>query len=146
MAAATHTYIDPANAGDVNPIEGVTVVVLTADNHSLSLTTDNQTSPAFILIDTSGVTSNADPNISINGNSAFQGIIWIIGQAKLNGTTDINGAVFVECGSTVETKLTGDATLIYDANAIGDAIDAVGGALGSGSEVGVPHLISYKEI
>ena len=145
FGAATHTYINPANAGDVNPIEGITVILLTENNHSLSITTDNQTSPAFVLIDTTQVTAHPTPNITIAGTGDFVGVIWIIGNAHLEGDTAINGAVFVESGPTSQTQVLGNTTLVYDAGAIDSAIEAVGGEL-SGSQVGVPHLISYREI
>ncbi len=146
MGAATHTYINPANAEDVNPIEGITVIYLTENNHSLNITTDNQTSPAFVLIDTTQVTAHPTPNITIAGTGDFIGVIWIIGNAHFEGDTAISGAVFVECGSTSQTQLLGNTTLNYDANAIDAVIEMVGGEIGGSSQAGVPHLISYQEL
>src|SRR3990167_1709408 len=116
-AAANYTYINPANTGDVNPIEGITVINLTGSNHSLTLTSDNQTSSSFVLIDTTGVTSNTTPSISISGNGDFMGIIWIIGSASIQGTTEIRGSIFVESGDA-QTAILGNASITYDTGVI----------------------------
>ena len=143
ITRAAHTYNNPHNSNDVNPIGGITVVNLTDNNSSLSLNTDNQSDSAFVVIDTTQVTSNSSPTINIGGNIAFQGIIWIIGQAEIKGTTTIHGAVFVQSGPAEETKVLGNAVLEYDAAAIVDAIDTI-----DADEVQIPQIISgsWEEI
>jgi len=138
---ADYTYTDPQNAGDVDPIAGITVIYLTGNNASLSLTTDNQTATTFLLIDTTQVTSNSKPNINIAGNGDFLGIIWVIGAVEIKGTTDIRGSVFVQSGSSNQTTVLGNANLEYDAVAIQGAIGAVGT-----SGVSTPAAIAWKEI
>lgn len=141
VAAASHIYNDPQNAGDVDPIENVTVIYLTGNNSSLSITTDNQTGPAFLLIDTSGVTSTSTPTINIAGNPAFYGVIWIIGEVELKGTATINGSIFVQGDPNGETKMTGNLEMNFDPA----AIDASIGTIGAPS-LNTPQLISWKEL
>jgi hypothetical protein len=139
---AAQTYNNPKNAGDVDPIEDITVVTLSGGNHSVSLNADNQTSSsAFVIVDTTGVTSNNTPTINIDGNSAFRGIIWIVGEARINGTTDISGTVFVDGSTSETTRVTGDATILFDASAIDEALHNLGGL-----NLGAPAIISWKEV
>jgi hypothetical protein len=138
---AAYTYNNPGNAGDVDPIGGITVVNLTGNNSSLSLTADNQIDTAFLIVDMTGVTSNSTPTINITGNSAFRGIIWVVGEARINGTTDINGTVFVQGDSSDETRVLGDATFNFDASAIDDALHNLGTL-----NLGEPTIVSWKEI
>jgi len=53
----------------------------------------------------------------------FNGIIWVTGNIAM-GNPVINGAVFVEGEITVD--IAGTVDLIYDPDAIGDAIDEIG--------------------
>lgn len=141
VAAATRTYLNPANAGAVNPIEQVTVIYLTGNNNSLSLTTDNLVGEAFLLIDLSGVTSNGATQINISGNPDFRGVIWIIGEAELKGTAAIQGAVFVQGQTSLYTKVSGNVSLTFNAPAIRSALNHIGHPY-----LDTPEIISWREI
>jgi len=124
---ADYTYRDPNNAGDVNPISGLTVVNL-VEKSSLNITTDNSNGTVLLIVDTTAVSGNPQkpPQINIEGNPYFFGVIWIRGEAKITGTSRINGAVVVEGASMEETKLSGNLTLEYDEEAIERAVSLLG--------------------
>jgi len=58
--------------------------------------------------------------LSINGGGNFNGIVWIQGELGGLGNTNIDGAVFVNCG-TNRTTVSGDAEIYFNKGAIDDA-------------------------
>ena len=114
-------------ATDINPIENITVVKLVTKD-KLTITSDNITGTApFIIVDTSAASGNPakPPTVTISGNGVFNGIIWIIGEAKVSGTVTINGALFVQGNPNNETQLTGTITLNYNAAQVEQAAGKV---------------------
>jgi hypothetical protein len=146
-------YIDPSNAGDVNPIENVTFVEMIVNHHinldtanmPLDLVLDptgNTVKAAFIIIDLSALPPSPLPQVHVDGNLDFRGIIWIIGYAQIKGTSDIAGTVFVDDDPPGDAKVSGDATVTYDKDAINQAMDGVGLDIFPGK----PAIASWKEI
>ncbi len=140
-AAATHVYDDPSNAGDIDPIEGVTWINLTGNNHSVNLTTDNQNGSSFVVVDTTQVTSNVTPTVNIAGNPDFKGIIWVLGESEITGTTTISGTVFVQGDENEETTALGNLTLAFDPQAIQEALGHIGSP-----KLGTPGVIAWREM
>lgn len=58
--------------------------------------------------------------LSINGGGNFNGIVWIQGKLDGLGSTVINGAVLVDCGTQL-TTVSGNAQIYYNQTAIDDA-------------------------
>ena len=113
---ASYTYTDPKNAGAMPVIENITVVNL-INKHTLQIPSDHLNGSGFLLVDTTGAGSSPVPQLSIEG-STFNGIIWVLGEAKITGNAQINGAIFVEGSASNETTLGGTITLTYDPVAI----------------------------
>lgn len=61
-----------------------------------------------------------EDDLKITGGT-FDGVIWVVGTLRMDGNPVINGGIFVECGATVETTLTGNPTVNFDSEAIEDA-------------------------
>lgn len=152
IAANLH-YLDPNNAGDVDPIEDVTwvdldvknKVNLSTANMPLDLVADpsgNTVLAAFIIVDTTQASTNPIPQVHIDGNLDFRGVIWIIGEAEIKGTSNIRGAVFVDGHPAGDTKVTGDADITFDPEAIDDAIETFSTSIFPGA----PAIISWHEI
>ena len=66
-----------------------------------------------------------DGDLKITGNAFFDGIIWVTGSLEVaSGTPEINGAIFVESGTTVD--VTGNLALTFNVGAIDDALSGLG--------------------
>ena len=78
-----------------------------------------------------------DGNLTITGGH-FSGIIWVIGGLRVSGNPVIDGAIFVESGAEVDTTLTGNPTVSFDANAVSDAFGFI-------PSISTAHVISWKE-
>ena len=79
-----------------------------------------------------------DGDMKITGG-IFNGVIWIIGSLTISGNPTISGGIFVESGATVDTSVSGNATINFSANAVGNAFDI---SLGSLS----PIIQSWQEV
>ncbi len=73
--------------------------------------TDNTWNGSGLLI--------VEDNLKITGGT-FNGVIWVVGTLDISGNPVINGSIFVECEATIETTLTGNPTITYDQEAIGN--------------------------
>ena len=63
--------------------------------------------------------------MKITGNAFFDGIIWVTGSLEVaSGTPEINGAIFVESGTTVD--VTGNLALTFNVGSIDDALSGLG--------------------
>jgi type II secretory pathway pseudopilin PulG len=51
----------------------------------------------------------------------FDGVLWVDGALQVSGNPTFNGGLFVESGVTVDTEITGTATINYDTDDISDA-------------------------
>ncbi len=146
-------YLDPNNSGDVDPISDITWVdlivknklVINTDNMELDLVADpsgNTVKAAILIVDTTQVQSMQPPQVHIDGNLVFRGIIWIIGEAEIKGTSDIMGAVFVDGDPVLDTKVTGDADITFDPIAVDETIDGFGLSIFPGE----PAIVSWNEL
>ncbi|MBN1869238.1 MAG: hypothetical protein JW847_01505 [Candidatus Omnitrophica bacterium] len=144
---ADHAYVDPNNAGDVNPIENITLVTL-VNNSSLNLTTDNIVGgeSVFLIVDTTAASGNPHnpPSLRISGNGIFRGIIWVIGEAEFTGTAQVNGSILIEGDPSRETKILGNMVIEIDEQAVEEAVSQLmGGSLFPPQD---PKMIAWKEI
>ena len=151
--AANLYYLDPNNSGDIDPVEDVTWIDLIVKNKvnistanmPLDLVADpsgNTVQAAFIIIDTTQCQSVQPPQVHIDGGLTFRGIIWIIGEAEIKGTSNINGAVFVDGNPVLDTKVTGDADITFDPVAVNEAVDTFSNSIFPG----LPAIISWQEV
>lgn len=124
-SGATHNYTDPAN--NISPVDHATWVdINTAAEMKVS---DSGWSGSGILV--------VDGDLTITGGH-FSGIIWVIGTLRVSGNPVIDGAIFVESGAEVDTTLTGNPTVSFDANAVSNAFGFI-------PSISTPHVISWKE-
>jgi hypothetical protein len=86
----------------------------------------------------SGYTGNPQPKLNIAGNADFCGIIWTIGEVKVEGTGDVLGAIFIDGSPLGDTPFTGNADLAFDLPCVAGAISSFGGT-------GTPSLYAWKE-
>jgi len=63
---------------------------------------------------------NGDAHFS--GQFDFNGIIYIIGKAKLTGQSLLNGSILVESSTEVTSDLSKNVTINYDSTEIADAL------------------------
>jgi len=75
-------------------------------------------------------------NCDVEGGT-FSGILWVMGELKIAGNTDINGAVLSE-DTTDITSVTGKPDLYYDPVAISKA----GGLMG---DLGTRAIVAWRE-
>ncbi len=75
-----------------------------------------------------------EDDLKITGGT-FGGVIWVVGTLDISGNPLITGSIFVECGATIETTVTGNPTIIFDSEAI-EGIEGVSYTLTS-----VPSVI-----
>jgi type II secretory pathway pseudopilin PulG len=61
-------------------------------------------------------------NVDIEGGD-FNGIIWVIGELKIAGITNVTGSILSECAVDVETTASGNANLTWDPTAIQNALN-----------------------
>jgi cytoskeletal protein CcmA (bactofilin family) len=72
----------------------------------------------------------------ISGTVDFYGIIYIIGVLRMSGNCTINGTVLVESGIDIDTSISGNVTVSYDADAIENAL----------SVLSYVRILSWREI
>ncbi|GAH45561.1 unnamed protein product, partial [marine sediment metagenome] len=146
QAASTgREYFLSSPADPIPQIEDVTVTHLLDNFHNLTINTDDPavyTGPSFLIVDTTGYTGNPTPSLSVEGNIGFCGIIWVIGEMKIAGTSGIKGTVFVDGNPLEDTALTGNSVVDYDPPCIEAAIDSVSATIFPGT----PGIISWREI
>ncbi len=148
---ATHTYNDPLN--NFSPIAGVTVINLT-DKKSLNITEDKQLYDAdgipiasLLIIDATGVEEGKNVMITIAGDGVFRGIVWIIGEAQLVGTSNIYGAVFIAGEEDEVTKVSGTSDIYFSMSAIIEAIGTFDSDVGGeNNPPGNLTFMSWEEI
>ncbi|MCK4882974.1 MAG: hypothetical protein KAS92_08120 [Candidatus Omnitrophica bacterium] len=165
LAAPKYYYNDPANAGDVPIIGGLTKIDVVGNNCGLNINTASQipqTDPDTDLpiLDENGypiaqgsflyVDASACSNVSIgfNGNVVFRGIIWVVGEAAILGDSGIYGAVFVDgaLDGSNDTDADGSSAIYYDPTAIYEAIEGTSLGSGGGGGSGSLAFVSWKEI
>ncbi len=151
----THYYLNPKNFQGT--VEGITFIEMTGKNTVLSINTDTQPVDAdgipiasLLIIDTSGIDPKFRDQVSVNidGNGAYRGIIWVIGEAKMAGTTKggIRGAVFVAGDPGNYTSVTGTKDIYWDPYAIREALDTFDGTMGNEIYSDDFKIISWNEI
>lgn len=102
----THSYATNSN----NTLSGLTWVTLT---HKNQLKFGGQTGSGILIIDASKLGAKEVVNLNVDNN--FDGLIYVIGNAKLNGNANYQGAVIVEGGATLEETMTnGTGGILYD--------------------------------
>jgi hypothetical protein len=104
---ATHAYTD-ATYKNNSVVDGITFIDYSTSNASMP----NLDGSGLVVIKT-----NPGKPLTINGSGVFNGIVWIEGELGGLGNTHINGAVFVNCASSL-TPVSGNAQIYYDKAAI----------------------------
>jgi len=92
----------------------------------------------LVIID-SRTSIKATPTIKINANTNFNGIIWIIGNAVINGGANIHGTIFVDGAATF---VSGNSGILYDSAAIDAALINLGPSFSNKA----PYLVDWKEL
>ena len=102
---ATNLYVDPEN--NINPVDNVTWMNFVYDD--IFLVSDNNWEGSGILI------VNGDMKMT---GGYFEGIIWVIGNLRVDGNPIIEGAVFVEGATDITTTVIGDPTINFNSGAV----------------------------
>lgn len=122
---ATNLYIDPAN--NITPVDDITWAEVPPSDEMIISDSNWQGSGILVV----------DGDLRITGGY-FRGIIWVIGKLWVSGNPVIDGTIFVECGAEFDTTLTGNPTVSYDSDAIGDAFGHLPSDL-------PPYIVNWKE-
>ena len=103
---ATHLYVDPEN--NIIPVDNVTWMNFVYNNEFL--VSDNNWEGSGILI------VNGDMKIT---GGYFEGIIWVIGNLRVDGNPTIEGAIFVEGATSIDpTTIIGSPIINYNSGAV----------------------------
>jgi len=95
-----------------DPAEGLTWIDSTAEQSQI--TSDTWSGSGIIIV---------EGDLKINGGD-FSGIIWVTGDVSLiAGNPEIVGGIFVECGATVDTTVTGSASITFSQDAADEAFE-----------------------
>ncbi len=122
---AANLYVDPVN--DVTPVDNITWADINTIGE-MQIASDQWQGSGILVV-------NGDCRIT---GGCFSGVIWVIGTLWVSGNPVIDGAIFVESGAQFDTTVTGNPTVSYDSDAVGDAFDKIPTDL-------PPYLISWKE-
>ena len=147
---------DGAQTNDVG-LWGVTYVYFTAGDPSPGLninhTEDKQhidgsgdIIPSLLIIDTTDASKLV--TIKIQGGTSFRGIIWIKGEADIQGGTTTNGSIFVDCVSCTNVRVSGTAYISFDGDAVDQVVNDLWDDGGGGPGGGGPpplRLIVWEE-
>lgn len=120
-------------------VDGVTVIYLEGNLGKMTINTDDPTvyaGPTLLIVDSSG-TSSPQSEIKINGGAGLCGVIWSIGEATINGTSVVRGAVFIDGSPVVDNAVLGNTNIIFDPV----CVDLVAG----GYNTGTPGIIAWEE-
>ncbi|MBN2119962.1 MAG: hypothetical protein JW734_02760 [Candidatus Omnitrophica bacterium] len=124
---AVNKYVNPGPNDFI--AEDITWVTLT-DNNVFQITNEHWKGDGILIVD-------GDAKIS---GGIFTGVLYILGTLQVGaGNPEIYGSVFVECGLTVDTKLTGNPTIEYDARAVSEAF-------GGTPEQGRYEVLTWQEV
>jgi len=93
------------------PVSGITWVDVSSGSQ-LTVSGDLQGSGILVI--------SGDAHFS--GTFDFDGIIYVIGKLRMSGTPTINGAIFAESETDVDTTISGHVTLNHDPEAISAAL------------------------
>ena len=103
---ATHLYVDPEN--NIIPVDNITWVNF-VENDDFLISDNNWEGSGILII-------NGDMHIT---GGYFEGIIWVVGNLRITGNPIIEGAIFVEGGTDIETTLsTGNPTINYNSDVV----------------------------
>ncbi|MEK6732804.1 MAG: hypothetical protein AABY55_04180 [Candidatus Omnitrophota bacterium] len=141
-AMATHVYTDPPNNPGtetpipVYPIDGITWIDMSPGN-TLGLTSTSWSGSGLLVV---------NGNVSIKGG-IFTGILWVNGNLTVSGgNAQVNGSIYVNGDTEVETKVTGTPIINYDTEAIDDVYVDLGYD-GTGNGNGYPlAVLSWREL
>lgn len=115
---------------------GLTVINSSSGNIDANKISNTASTYDFLIIDCA-------PGVSVcyksTGNPNFYGIIWVVGNANMQGTAANAGSLFVQ-GDII--NLNGTNTITYDEEAINTTLDNIGGGVNNK----VPTVVSWKEI
>ncbi len=76
-------------------------------------------------------------DLKITGGT-FNGILWVEGALRISGNPELNGALFVEGGATVDTTVTGTADITHNPDAIEVALEDLANV--------PPEILSWQEV
>ena len=102
---ATHLYVDPEN--NIIPVDNITWVNF-VESSDFQITDNNWEGSGILIV-------NGDMKIC---GGYFKGIIWVIGNLRIDGNPIIDGAVFVEGETDITTTIIGDPIINYDSDAV----------------------------
>lgn len=122
---ATHLYTDPPV--NVTPVDNITWVDLSPGGE-FRISSDTYSGSGILIV-------AGDAQIT---GGTFNGIIYVIGQLRISGNPTINGSILAESHTEIDTTLTGNVTINYDANAITNALGPL--------QFIAPVIVSWKEI
>ena len=125
---------------------GVAVITSSSTVHNTSGNeiTNTAADPVFLIIDCSCPPSNPTCNppndcYKSTANNPLHGIVWVIGNVDMQGTPEINGALFVQNGN-LSGQLNGNNLIEYDESVINTVLSNIGGGI-----LKEPAIVSWKE-
>jgi len=143
--AINHSY-DGSNYGGA-VYDGITVITSSSrvDNNPGNAIISSPTNPAFLIIDCRCPASQpgcTPPNTcyKYTGNQPFYGIMWIFGNADMQGTPNFHGSMYIQNG-TLSAQLNGNNQVNYDETIVNDVLTNVGGGLPQ-----LPAIASWQEV
>lgn len=119
-ALATKTYVNGASIPNPLVVSGITVIKTTS---ALTLNNVSSSSPALLIIDTTGASSPEASNF-INfaqSSSVFNGIIYVLGNVFIDKNIIVNGAVYVQGNLSFHDSGGGNGGVIF-----GNSTDVAG--------------------
>lgn len=136
-ALADHVYTDPPT--NQQPVNGITWVDVTGTNkYHIS---SGWSGSGILIVNGNGENIALD----ISGGWIFNGVIWVIGQLSISGTTDITGVIFAESHVDIDNKLTGNATLNFDTSDRDTSFNLITTKSSQQTVDAEPAVVSWKE-
>ncbi|KQC08128.1 MAG: hypothetical protein APR54_04980 [Candidatus Cloacimonas sp. SDB] len=104
--SATHYYVDPEN--NKLPVDNVTWMELVY-NQVIKISDNNWIGSGILIV-------NGDFHMS---GGSFDGILWVIGNCMISGNPHIEGALFIEGESDIDTStITGNPIVNFNSGAV----------------------------
>jgi hypothetical protein len=134
---ADHTYTNPSE--NQQPVNGITWVDVTGTNkYHIS---SNWSGSGILIVNGNGENIALD----ISGGWTFNGVIWVIGQLSISGTTDITGVIFAESHVDIDNKLTGNATLNFNTSHRDTSFNLITTKSSQQTVIEEPTFVSWEE-
>ncbi|MBN1869049.1 MAG: hypothetical protein JW847_00515 [Candidatus Omnitrophica bacterium] len=141
MANANGTEYHLTSVSQAFNINNVTVLFMEGNTmNKVTINTDDPAYdfPALLIVDGTGYTGVPTAQLQIQGTLPFCGIIWLVGEMKLEGNPVINGTIFVDGNPLGDMAFGGTSAVNFSPLCIE-------GALPASITTGAPALIAWKE-